>query len=488
MRRKWRLILALALLAVLAITAWLVLRPTKETAEEEPEAAADTIYSVEYGALTALQWSWEDTELSLVKENGSWSCGTAPDTTIDQSVASNLASAIIRIEYTNALDETADPAEFGFDAPRMRIRLYLGDVNGELEIGMHNDFTGGDYVRYEKDRIYLIDGALYDSFAVGLQDLVPQDTLPQVTNAAIRSLTITTPEGSRTLLHPENYAELSYAGTYQWFEEDADKMVALSPTAVSTVASAVSGLSFADCVAFQPEDPAVYGLADPSLSITVSYEITDSDTGETQRGEYSLHFGDATEPEEALIGGEEDLDTLDETPETRYVYVCMDGSELVYTADASAAETLSAAVTEELRPDDVCRVAWDTLRAMRITLDGETDRLSIDKLEDLDENGEVVTTTVYSVNSRESSYDEIYGVFKQIRFITTESVVDDMEPEGDPYLTIEFLRDTDRYSVMPLELYVYDNSFYLVKFNGAARLLVSRRDVEALAESIRALR
>ena len=483
MQRKWKLILALALLLALIAVACLVLRPKEEEAPEE-EQEANTIYAVDYAALTALQWSWDEGNLSLVKENGSWVCGSSPDTAIDQLTVSELANSIIRVEYTNALDETADPAEFGFDAPRMRIRLYLGDVSGVLEVGMHNDFTGGDYVRYEGGRIYLIDGALYDSFAVGLQDLVPQDTLPQITS--IRSLTITTPEGSRTLQQPENYAELSYAETYKWFEERDGTLVALSPTAVGSIASAASALSFADCVAYQPDDPSVYGLEDPTLSIRVSYELTDSSTGETQRGEYTLHFGDATEPAETLIG--EDLESLDETPETHYVYVQMADSDLIYTVDASAAETLKAAVTAELRPDDVCRVAWETLRAMRVTLDGKTSRLSMDQVEDLDENGEVITTTLYSVDGRESDYDEIYSIYKQIRYMTTEAVVDDTEPDGEPYLTIEFHRDTDRFSVLPLELYVYDNSFYLVHFNGAARLLVSRRDVEALAERIRALR
>jgi len=61
-------------------------------------------------------------------------------------------------------------------------------------------------------------------------------------------------------------------------------------------------------------------------------------------------------------------------------------------------------------------------------------------------------------------------------------------PEGDPTLTVELHRDSDRNTVVVVKFFPYDNSFYLVQADGAARLIVSRRDVQALVDSIETLK
>ena len=346
MRRTRNLIIALVLVVVLAVTAWLVLRPKEEatSVEETPTADTQTVYSVSSSALTGLSWKWEDTSLSLVKHEGIWSCGNAPESAIDQLNAADMAAIASSLSYTNALDETADPKEFGFDAPRMTLRLYLGDVTADVEIGMRNDFTGGDYVRYQ-NKIYLADAALYDAFAVGLQDLVPQDVLPSLSSSDISSLTLTDANGSRTVYQPAMTDGEVRSDFYSWYERESDTPV--SSTAVGKTVAPVTSLSWVDCVAYQPADLSVYGLDAPVLTAAFDYETTDAASGASVEGSITVLFGDYTEPEELL--GEtaelEEVESLEEVEEPeRYVYAKLADSDLVYTINASKLESLQEAL------------------------------------------------------------------------------------------------------------------------------------------------
>lgn len=488
MHRTRTLIVALVLLVLLAVAAWLVLRPQAEEPAPVEEAADTTLYSVDSGAITGLSWTWGETSLSLVREDGDWICGNAPEIAIDQMAASQLAALASSVSYTKSLDETAQPAEFGFDQPSLTLHLYLGEATATLELGMRNEFAGGDYARYQNGGIYLIDMALYDAFAVGLQDLVPQDQLPTPSSVSdIWEVELTTAEKSRTIYQMTEDA--SPSDFYTWFEAtDGEKDAALDASATRSALAKLTNLQFADCVAFRPDDLAVYGLEDPTLRVRMFSRYTDT-TGATQEQTMLLCFGDATEPE-VLLGETEDLDELEETEEEpqRFVYVQMDGSDLVYTMDEAVLESLLEAIDTSLVPTAVCQVDWGTLRVMRVTANGTTTRLGIDSIEDMDADGEVKTTKVYSVDGRDVEYGDVYEVFSQIRFMETESILTPAEPVGEPYVTVEFHRDSDVNTVVVVNLYPYDNSFYLVEADGLTQLLVSRRDVQTLIDMTQTLR
>lgn len=487
MRRTRNLILSLLLVAILAVTCWLVFRNSnEETVTDTPVEPSTTIYEVDSGALTGLSWSWEGETLSLALENDRWVYGNAPDTPIDASSAAALAALASSIDYLKALDEGAVASEFGFDTPRMQLRLYLGDVTADLEIGMRNDYAGGDYLRYQ-DRIYLIDTALYDGFAIGLQDLIPQDVLPSLSSSEISQLTLTTSAGSRSLYQPEAVEGKPRSDFYSWYETETETPV--SSAAVSKTISSAINLSWADCIAYQPDTLSIYGLDQPTLTLEYQYTTSDSD-GASLEGSVCLLFGSYTEAEN-LLGGTEDLESVDsleeaETPE-RYVYAKLADSDLVYTINASKLESLLEAAEAYWGPTTVTQVTWASLRAMRLTAGSQTVRLGIDRVESQDDEGNAITNTYYDVDGRESSYEEIYTVFQQLRSMSANTLDRAQTPEEEPVLTVEFYRDSDLNSVVTVRFYSYDNSFYLVEADGTARLIVSRRDVQALIDTIHTL-
>ena len=198
MHRTRNLILALVLVAALALAAWLVLRPAAE--EPAPEEESSTLYSVDSGAITGLDWVWEGGAVMLRREDGVWLCPLRPETAIDQSAAAALAAQAASVAKTKDL-AGADPAEFGFDQPRLRLRIQLGETEVLLELGLRNDYVGGDYARLNGGDICLTDTALYDAFAVGMKDLVPQDDMGGLTASNVQELSLTAPGAQRPLCH-----------------------------------------------------------------------------------------------------------------------------------------------------------------------------------------------------------------------------------------------------------------------------------------------
>ena len=61
------------------------------------------------------------------------------------------------------------------------------------------------------------------------------------------------------------------------------------------------------------------------------------------------------------------------------------------------------------------------------------------------------------------------------------------EPDMSMLLRFIFHRNTDKFKTVVLEFYDYDSGNCLVSLDGTARLLVSRSDLSALLESVRAL-
>ena len=127
------------------------------------------------------------------------------------------------------------------------------------------------------------------------------------------------------------------------------------------------------------------------------------------------------------------------------------------------------------------RTITGTLRVLRLTIDGVTTRLGIDKAEN---EGE----TTYSVDGRAADYDTVYDTYRAIRDMAAQVPAEQVQPEGEPVLTAEFHRDSDRNTVVTVRFYSYDGSFYLAETDGAWQLLVSRRDVQSLTERVQALR
>ena len=295
---------------------------------------------------------------------------------------------------------------------------------------------------------------------------------------SVRSLVVTTDEATLTIKHYQDGSDASYTDQYTWFADDetTDGEVAVSESTASGIADAVNYLSWLACVDPSWDGSTNYGLSSPTLTATLEYVSSTSE--DVEEGEvtdetleyFTLVVGDQVEGEDAY-------------------YAQPEGSSKVYTISASVVEKLTGTKVEDMLPDDVLLMDWTEVTSMEVSTGGVTKTIDFEHTrseDDGDGDGEADIETAYTVDGQECDASEVEELLDALDALETEDVVQDAEP-AEAAVRIVIYRDTETYSEMELSLSRYDNSFYLVTFNGASRLLVNRVDVEAVIEAIEAL-
>ena len=92
--------------------------------------------------------------------------------------------------------------------------------------------------------------------------------------------------------------------------------------------------------------------------------------------------------------------------------------------------------------------------------------------------------TVWLLDGEET---ELQPILDRLNEMLPSDSGSEKEPDMSMLLRFTFHRNTDKFKTVVLEFYDYDSGNCLVSIDGTARLLVSRSDLSALLESVRAL-
>ena len=226
-----------------------------------------------------------------------------------------------------------------------------------------------------------------------------------------------------------------------------------------------------------------YGLDEPTLVATLDYVTqTTENVGDTNDDGYDDYETVETPGTFVLVVG-------DKVDGASAYYAQPRGSSKVYTVWAASVEDLLDVALEALRPDDVLLMEWTTVDSIDVTADGATKIIGLEHEQtetDEDGGGELDVETTYTVDGAEADAGDVEALLGALDALASEGVDDTAEP-GEAEVTLVFRRNTDTFSEMTFALSRYDNSFYLLSFDGASRLLINRQDVEELRELIDAL-
>ena len=114
-----------------------------------------------------------------------------------------------------------------------------------------------------------------------------------------------------------------------------------------------------------------------------------------------------------------------------------------------------------------------------VTIEGETHRLTVEN------DGEEAT---YRVDGTEVPHIPVANfIIEMTAMIAADTIEDSSAYQDEPYLTIDFVRNTEKFSNMTLKFIPYDINYYLVEFNGMRNVLVTKRDVEELAATFKVM-
>ena len=190
-----------------------------------------------------------------------------------------------------------------------------------------------------------------------------------------------------------------------------------------------------------------YGLDDPDAVVTVGY--TDED-GEEQ--EFAYEIGES--------GGS--------------YYAKLKDSTIVYSIEEDVYNGAVDASYDELKPDEVILLDWDTVDGIDIEVDGNTYSVEISGSE---EDG-----YTYTLDGSEIEFGDVLDDLEALTIDSEEEAADPGENKTE--LSLTFHRNTDTWETVELDFYQYNGTYCISVLNGEETNCVNREDVVDLKESI----
>ena len=313
-----------------------------------------------------------------------------------------------------------------------------------------------------------------DDISYSLLDCVRKEEIPEM--ESISEVKIEN-EDTVDIVYKED-AGYCYSDAYTYYLKDGDAYRNLDNEDTEDTFTALSDFSWEECVDYYADDSELesYGLKDPDASVTVTYqpaeEEEDPDDADGNTEETNEESAEENQKFEYEVG----------TAGDKY-YAKLTDSDIVYTISEDVYNAAVNASYDDLKPDEVILLDWDTVDSIEIELDGNVYTVGVEK-----DGDDAYKCTL------DGEEIEFGDVLDQILAVTIAEDSDDEEesvPEEEPSLDnnkselkLTFHRNTDEYQTVELEFYQYDGSWCISVLNGEEMNYTDRSSVVDLKEEI----
>lgn len=473
MTRGKKLVLLLLVLAILMVATILVMElvPDDQTSEEE---TAYTIFTLDMDQVTGLSWTYDGEEVTLARdEENNWTYPADGAFPLDQSYPDAMVQTLSEIQAYRTIENPEDLSSYGLEDPLCAITVEA-DQTWQLALGDETSLGGQRYLSLGDGKVYLVDADLLDDFALGLYDIVEQETIPSMTE--VTNVQIQAGDSTLTLDYLEE-SGLAYSDQYVWFWNQDGEETALDTSLTESLVQTVTDLSWNRCVAYQAteEQLSQWGLDAPAVTVTVSYvESSQVETNQTDENGDPVYETQETAKTFTLELGDYDGDAC---------YARLAGSSMVYQVDGTVRDTLAAAKGSDLLPQDVLLIDWSEVTGVDITLNGTTYSLEKVVQEETDEDGNTTQTYSYQLDGQTVDIADALDSIADLSVVGSDAGAQGGEEE----IAFTFHRDTETYPTVTLSFCSYDSSSCLENLNGEKRLLVDRSELTELIETLQDL-
>ncbi len=467
MKRGKKLFVLLLVLAVLLGATYAASFLARESAEEE-ETVYTTIFTVDPEDVTRISWDYSE-ELSFTREGDTWVYDADATFPLEESFLDAMLEQLQQITSSKTIEDVEDWDQYTLEVPICEITVTAGDTRSTIKIGEETALGGERYVSIGDGNAYLVDSSFLSAFSYGLYDVLKMEPIPDMSD--VYGMTYLSGSDSYEIQLLED-SGLAYSDEYVWFMGEKP----LDTDLTKTLMRYVTDMTWQECVNYNARDMSQYGLSDPAASITVYYletvEVATQETDEDGNTVYETQENKKTYTLE--IGAETDDG----------YYARIQGSNMVYLISSSAAETLLYTTYEDLLPDDVLLMDWDTVSSMEITLDGETYEILRSVETVTDDEGEESEEVVYTLSGEEVDASAIPDALDSL---TSTGYATGMTPERREEIRFVIKREHETFPEVELVFYQYSSSSCMVTLNGEATVFVARDAIVSLVEDVNAL-
>ncbi len=469
MKREKRLIILCGVLVVCIAGAVVI---SKIDFEEKMTGTETTIVDVDSEDITRLTWNYEDDELAFVCEDGEWVYEDDDKMAVDQDLLDEIAENLSEITSDKMVEEVQSLGVYGLSSPSYNITVETSDETYEIAVGDETFSDGEVYISIGDDYVYLTDSGLIDDISYTLLDCVQKEEIPEM--ESISELTVVN-DDTEEMIYQED-SGYCYSDAYTYYLKDSDEWLNLDNENTEELFTTLSVFSWEACVDYYADDSELssYGLDEPDASVTIIYQPAEDEDEDSSEDESDDDSDD--EQEFAYEVGEADGTYYAKLKDSNIIYSI---SEDVYNAAVDASY-------EELKPDEVILLDWDTVESIEVEFDG-----SIYVIE-MESDGDDAYT--FTFNDAEIEFSDVLDEISGITIAEADEDSDDDDvPDDEPSLSgskeelkLTFNRNTDEYSTVELVFYQYDGSWCIAELNGDELNYTDRAAVVDLKETVNA--
>lgn len=187
MSRKQKLIYSLIGLVVLLVVLFVVskLVAWREQAigditTQTNEAGTITIGVMNPSLITDMSWTYEGETYSMEYRSGVWDKVTDVAFPVNQTVLSDMTSAISSLTANQGIPNVSDMEPYGLVVPSMTIKIKADNERLTYKIGDKNELTGEYYLQLNTlSTVYLVDADIVETFSKGLFEIMQVETVPE---------------------------------------------------------------------------------------------------------------------------------------------------------------------------------------------------------------------------------------------------------------------------------------------------------------------
>ena len=449
MKRKRKLVILFGILVVCVGGAVLL---SRIDFEEKMTGKETQIVDVDSEEITYLAWDYEGDQMAFDHEDGKWTYASDAKMSVDQELLDEIAGNLSSITSDKMVEEVQSLGVYGLSDPAYNIVIKTADKSWEIAVGNETFSDGEVYISDGDDYVYLTDSSLIDHISYNLLDCVQKEEIPEM--KSISEVRVDNKE-SVDLLYKKN-AGYCYSDAYTYYLKDGNTYRNLDNTETKNTFTTLSEFSWEACVDYYADDSELksYGLSDPAATVTITYQPEDDEKKEEQT--FAFEVGTANDA----------------------YYAKLVDSDMVYSISQEVYNTAVNASYEQLKPDELILLDWDTVDKIEVELDGNVYTVEVEKKAD-DEYS-------YTYQKSEITLGDAMESLEDLTVSDDENV-----PEEEPSLSgnkselkLTFFRNTEDYQTVELEFYQYDGSYCISVLNGEEMHYTSRSGVAALKEAI----
>lgn len=497
---KKRAVTLIALCVLMAAAICLYVFVPEGKSDDEADGATDEetieVMKIASDQISSLQISGEGREdISLVREGEEWKLSDLPKAPLNKETVEGMFTNLDPVKAVQRLD-TTDLSEYGLDDPQMIVTIGMADgAQYKLQFGETVPAAGGMYgMCGDEKEIYTFEDSLFRSFDVKKNALIEKEELAEINADYLTSISVC--QDGKEKFRAEVVSDDKKVDAYtNWvISKPYKKPLAGSSTEDwSTMQGYFTNVTFGDLVEYGCKDMGKYGLDQPSSYADVNYfEVKDGYEvpQESESPDSSAKAGGSSNKANAVPDEYKDAKhyrlLFGKTTDEGDYYVCMDGSDQVYTMAAQSVEHILGVDAYTYMDHCVYSTLATDITGYDVTIGKK--KVSVSHTTEQDEGGN--NKNVWTLNgtrvpdSKEEDFLTPYS--KQYLLEFTAEAKDSVKPDRkEPVMTIVFHEEKRDVTVRYLP---YDGTnFYRVDKDGMDYFLVDKRSVDDVAAAFESL-